>query len=84
MIPAAAEARETPEFQESPQAAIAEAIPSMRFLPAIPALGEVQAQTLEIGLSNAILGLATPEEALQAAAAQATALMQGNLAKFGV
>jgi multiple sugar transport system substrate-binding protein len=84
MIPARAQARQTPEFRASPQAAVAEAIPSMRFLPPIAALGEVQVQTLEIAVSNTVLGRATPQEALSAAAEQATTLMQGNLSKFEV
>jgi len=82
MIPARSEARETPEFRDSPQAAVAEAIPAMRFLPPVAALGEVQAQTLETAVSDAILGRAEPAAALQAAASQASALMQGNLRKF--
>ena len=82
MIPARAEARETPAFQESPQAPIGEIVDTMRFLPPVPALGEVQVQTLEVAVSNGVLGNAEPAEALKAAAAQATQLMQANLAKF--
>ncbi|MFH5824172.1 ABC transporter substrate-binding protein [Georgenia sp. AZ-5] len=82
MIPARSEARETQEFRDSPQAAIAEAIPAMRFLPPVPALGEVQVQTLETAVSNAVLGRADPASALSAAAEQATAIMQANLRKF--
>ncbi|TRW43193.1 extracellular solute-binding protein [Georgenia yuyongxinii] len=82
MIPARSQARESKDFLASPQAAVAEAIPSMRFLPPIPALGEVQAQTLETAVSNAILGVDEPQAALAAAAEQASALMQANLAKF--
>ncbi|MFD1507369.1 ABC transporter substrate-binding protein [Georgenia yuyongxinii] len=82
MIPARSQARESKDFLASPQAAVAEAIPSMRFLPPIPALGEVQAQTLETAVSNAILGVNEPQAALAAAAEQASALMQGNLRKF--
>ena len=83
MIPARSQARETPEFRQSPQATIAEVIPSMRFLPPVPAVGEVQTQTLETAVANAVLGRADPRAALRAAAEQATAIMQGNLRKFG-
>jgi multiple sugar transport system substrate-binding protein len=82
MIPARSEARETPEFRNSPQAAVAEAIPSMRFLPTVAAVGEVQAQTLETAISDAVLGRVAPADALRAQAERATALMQGNLRKF--
>jgi len=82
MIPARSEARDTPEFRASPQAAVAEAIPAMRFLPTVAAVGEVQAQTLETAVSDAVLGRADPAAALSAAAQRATALMQGNLQKF--
>nr|WP_127131825.1 ABC transporter substrate-binding protein [Georgenia sp. SYP-B2076] len=82
MIPARSQAREDPDFRASPQAAIAEAIGSMRFLPPIAAVGEVQAQTLETAVSNAVLGAAEPQAALSAAAKQATAIMQSNLRKF--
>lgn len=82
MIPAAAAAREESAFLESPQAAIADAVPTMRFLPPVPALGSVQAQTLELAVSEAVLGRATPQDALSSAASTATTLMQANLAKF--
>jgi multiple sugar transport system substrate-binding protein len=82
MIPAAAQAREEPEFLDSTQAAIAEVVPTMRFLPPVPALGDVQVQTLELAVSDAVLGRTPPAEALSGAAATATTLMQANLAKF--
>lgn len=82
MVPARAAARESEEFLASPQATIAEAVPTMRFLPSVAAIGEVQAQTLEVGLANAILGRESPQEALAGAAAQASQLMQSNLRKF--
>lgn len=83
MIPALASAREEPEFLESTQSAIADVVPTMRFLPPVPALGDVQAQTLELAVSDAVLGRAAPAEALRSAAATATTLMQANLDKFG-
>ena len=82
MIPARSAARQSPEFLESPQAALSEAIETMRFLPPIAAVGEVQVQTLETAVANAVLGRDDPAAALKAAAQQATAIMQGNLRKF--
>ncbi|HSK95998.1 MAG TPA: ABC transporter substrate-binding protein [Euzebyales bacterium] len=84
MIPARNSAREAPEFREAPQAPVAEAIPAMRFLPTLPGVPDVQAQTLEIAVSEAILGLQEPEAALRGAAVRATQLMQANLQRFGV
>jgi multiple sugar transport system substrate-binding protein len=82
MIPARSDARETPEFLDSPQAAVAEGIDAMRFLPSVAAVGEVQAQTLETAVADAVLGRAEPADALSAAAERATALMEANLQKF--
>jgi multiple sugar transport system substrate-binding protein len=82
MIPALNAAREVPEFTEAPQAPVADAIPAMRFLPTLPGVPDVQAQTLEIAVSETLLGLAEPEAALQGAAARATQLMQANQRKF--
>jgi len=82
MVPARNAARESEDFLASPQAPMAAAVPTMRFLPSVPAIGEVQTQTLEVALSNAILGRQDPRSALSAGATQATSLMQANLRKF--
>jgi multiple sugar transport system substrate-binding protein len=83
MIPALNEARESQEFKDSPQAALEPAIPAMRFLPSVPGVPDVQVQTLETAVSEAILGRLEPAEALKDAAARATQLLQVNLDKFG-
>jgi multiple sugar transport system substrate-binding protein len=83
MIPARNEARETAEFTDSPQAALAPAIPAMRFLPSVPGVPDVQAQTLETAVSEAVLGRLAPDVALGEAADRATQLLQANLEKFG-
>ncbi len=44
---------------------------------------DVQAQTLEIAVSDAVLGRLAPDEALKGAAGRATQLLQANLDKFG-
>ncbi|WP_127571926.1 ABC transporter substrate-binding protein [Georgenia faecalis] len=82
MIPALTSARETEEFRATPQAALTEAIPSMRFLPPVAAVGEVQVQTLETAIADTILGRADARSALEGAASRATAMMQNNLRKF--
>ena len=65
------------------QEPIAEQIDNMRFLPAVPGLGPVQAETLEVAVADGVLGKASPEEALKREADRASKLMQENLEKFG-
>jgi len=84
MIPARTSVREDPAFTGlKEQSVIAEAVPDMRFLPAVPGLGDVQAQTLEKAVNEAILLKKSPKEALSEQASRATALMEENLQKFG-
>jgi multiple sugar transport system substrate-binding protein len=54
----------------------------MRFLPTVPGVPDVQVQTLELAVSDAVLGREKPKDALDKAAAQADQLLQANLAKF--
>ncbi len=83
MVPARKSIRETPDVQNSPQGPIAKQIQNLRFLPPVPGLGDVQAQTLEIAVANAVLGKQDPASALKDAASKASKLMQDNKAKFG-
>ena len=84
MVPARKSVRETAKVQDTTQAPIAAQISSLRFLPPVPGLGDVQAQTLEIAVANAVLGKQQPAAALKDAAGKATKLMQANQKKFGV
>ena len=83
MIPARESVRESGVLDGLPQQAIAEKVDTMRFLPAVPGIGTVQTETLEVAVSNAILGEQEPEAALTEAAQQATTLMEENQAAFG-
>lgn len=83
MIPARTSVRESAAVTDSTQAPVAEKIDSMRFLPAVPGLGDVQTQTLEIAVANAMLLKQEPQEALSDAAQKATSLMEENAKKFG-
>lgn len=83
MVPARKSVRETAKVQDTTQAPIAEQISSLRFLPPVPGLGDVQAQTLEIAVADAVLGKKQPAAALKDAATQATKLMEANSKKFG-
>ena len=83
MIPARKSVRDAGALDGLKQASIAEKIDSMRFLPAVPGIGAVQAEALEPAIADATLGKATPEDALTKAADQATELMATNLESFG-
>lgn len=83
MIPARASVRESANVTSSTQAPVAAKIDSMKFLPPVPGLGDVQSQTLEIAVADAVLGKASPKEALESAQGKATSLMEANLKKFG-
>lgn len=82
MIPARASVR-AETMPGSVQEPIAEQIDAMRFLPSVPGLGAVQADTLEIAVATAMLGNASPQDALQSEAARATAQLTANLERFG-
>jgi len=83
MIPARQSVRDEGAVTGLPQEAITETIDSMRFLPSIPGIGGVQAETLEIAVSNGVLGTTAPQKALEDAAGTATQLMEDNKASFG-
>jgi multiple sugar transport system substrate-binding protein len=83
MIPARNSVRESADVQSTTQAPVAAKIDAMRFLPAVPGLGQVQTETLELAVNEATLMKKSPADALHDAAAQATKLMEANLEKFG-
>ena len=83
MIPARQSVRDEGAVTGLPQEAITETIDSMRFLPSIPGIGGVQAETLEIAVSDGVLGTTSPQQALEDAAGTATQLMEDNKASFG-
>jgi len=83
MIPARKSVRDGGALDGMKQAAIAEQIDKMRFLPSVPGLGAVQAEALEPAVADATLGKAAPADALGKAAAQASEIMQRNLESFG-
>ncbi|UMG92854.1 ABC transporter substrate-binding protein [Nocardioides sp. TF02-7] len=83
MIPARNSEREKAQFTDSPQASLGDQIDALHFLPPVPGLGDVQVQTLEVGVSEGVLGRRSPEEALSNQASDATELMEQNLERFG-
>ncbi|MCW2833739.1 MAG: transporter substrate-binding protein [Nocardioides sp.] len=83
MIPARNSAREDASYTDSPQAALDDQLENFRFLPSVPGVADTIAPTLEVAVNEAILGKASPQEALEKYQAEATELMQENLEKFG-
>jgi multiple sugar transport system substrate-binding protein len=83
MIPARNSVRESADVTSMTQAPVAESIDTMRFLPPVPGLGDVQAQTLEIAVNEATLLKRSPSDALKDAAAKATTALEANLKKYG-
>jgi multiple sugar transport system substrate-binding protein len=83
MVPARRSVRESEAVTSSPQGPIAKEIDKLRFLPPIPGVGDVQAQTLELAVADAVLGKRQPADALHTEAGKASKVMEANLKKFG-
>jgi multiple sugar transport system substrate-binding protein len=83
MIPAYNPARNSAEFKSMPQSALAGQINNFHYMPSIPGIGDVNAQTLELAVSEAILGRLTPQAALDQQAARANDILASNAEKFG-
>ena len=83
MIPARNSAREDKAYTDSPQAALDDYLENLHFLPPVPGLGDVTTQTIEVAVNEAVLGQASPSDALSKGAENATQLMEDNQAKFG-
>jgi multiple sugar transport system substrate-binding protein len=83
MIPAYNPARNSAEFKNMPQSALTDQIENFHYLPSIPGIGDVNAQTLELAVSEAVLGRQTPQQALDQQAARADDILASNAEKFG-
>ena len=83
MIPARDSVRSSGVLDDMMQGAIAEQIDAMRFLPPVPGIGAVQAETLEIAVADGVLGARTPQAALEEATRSANQLLDENRATFG-
>lgn len=83
MIPARLSVRDSGVLDGLPQGPVADVISAMRFLPAVPGIGGVQGQTLEVAVSNGVLGLEDISTALKAAQDQANGLLEENRVQFG-
>ena len=83
MIPARQSVRDSGVLDGTAQEPIAKQIDSMRFLPAVPGIGTVQAETLEVAVANVVLGEAEVEPALRKATETANKMIADNEASFG-
>jgi multiple sugar transport system substrate-binding protein len=83
MIPARNSARQEQAFTGSPQSVFADYLDNLHFVAPVPGWTTVEPNTMDIAVSNAILGKASPADALHKAADNATELMQENLKKYG-
>ena len=83
MIPARNSAREEAAFTGSKQYVLNDYLENLHFLPPVPGLGDVQPQTLEVAVNEAVLQKTPAEKALATSASNATKLMEANLKKFG-
>lgn len=83
-IPARKSVRESQEFQSlEEQSIFAEQVPYLHFPPAVPGIGDVQAQALEPAVNEAVLLRKEPEQALNDAANQANQLLEQNRQQYG-
>jgi len=83
MIPARNSAREEPAFTDSKQFVLDDYLENLHFLPPVPGLGDVQPQTLEVAVNEAVLQKTPPDQALSKQASNATKMMEANVEKFG-
>lgn len=83
MIPARTSVQEEGALEGTPQEPIAQLLDKVRFLPAVPGLGQVTTETIERAVADSILGQQEPAAALEAAQGQATELMAENAESFG-
>lgn len=83
MIPARNSARAGADFQARPQAAVATKLDAFRFLPGIPGIDDVAAQSYQVAVAKAVLGQQSPKKALSDAASTANQLLAANRQKFG-
>jgi multiple sugar transport system substrate-binding protein len=82
-VPARNSVRESSEFKAlKNQSILAEQIDVVRFPPAVPGIGDAQAE-MEAAVNRAVLGKQSPKASLDAAAAKANKLLEENKKKYG-
>jgi multiple sugar transport system substrate-binding protein len=83
MIPARNSARGEADYKDSPQAALNAKLETFHFLPAVPGVGDTIAPTVEVAVSESVLGKASPEKSLKKWQSNATELLKQNQEKYG-
>ncbi len=82
-VPARKSVRESPEFQQlEAQSQFAEQVPNLHFVSPVPGIGDVQVETFDVAVNEAILGKKEPKAALDDAAKRADQLLQENAEKY--
>lgn len=82
-IPARASVRDSQAFQQiQPQATLAEYIPNLHFVPPVPGIGDVQPESFDQAVNEAVLLRQEPKAALDAAAERANQLLEQNREKY--
>ena len=75
--------RESQEFQQiEPQAQLAEYIPNLHFVPPVPGIGDVQPESFDQAVNEAVLLSQEPQAALDAAAERANQLLEQNRERY--
>jgi multiple sugar transport system substrate-binding protein len=82
-VPARASVRESEEFQSlEEQSALAEQLPYVNFVPAVPGIGDVQPTTFDQAVNEAVLLRKEPRVALDEAAERADRLLEENRERY--
>ena len=82
-IPARNSVRESQEFQDLPeQSTIAQEVPYVHFRPPVPGIGDIQPETYDQAVNEAVLRQSDPQTALDEAAERADQLLEENRQKY--
>ena len=82
-IPARNSVRESQEFEDLPeQSTIAQEVPYIHFRPPVPGIGDIQPETYDQAVNEAVLRQSDPQTALDEAAERADQLLEENRQKY--
>ena len=82
-IPARNSVRESQEFEDLPeQSAIAQEVPYLQFVPPVPGIADIQPETFDQAVNEAVLRQSDPQTALDEAAERADQLLEENQQKY--
>lgn len=82
-IPARNSVRESEEFQSlEEQSTLAEQVPYVNFVPAVPGIGDVQPESFDQAVNNAVLLETEPGPALDEAATRADRILEENREQY--